>query len=521
MTSRFHSFLLSATVLVLLSACGTTATVPVEKPAVVKYQPPEPEISESGIFDLQYQMQRQPSERSLEEVIEMSRQVFGYQPDVALEILRSLESIPTGQLELMIDSQVYDPEFTEWLELALQSRRALVGQTSLTAAARNWAKYHYGHTITAVGFSELITNYSNLFPVPAQVAVLLPTDGGLSSAARAIRDGILSAYLENPGNSAIRFYSSGNSNETAIAAYLQAREDGATQIVGPLRSGSAGALASLNDPSVPILLLNEPDESELLNPLQKAVVNSLSLSQAEEAMSIAKNALSQNQTKAIVIVPDTGWGERIETAFTTQFELGEGRISATAQFNSSSEDYSDMLTRLLKIDESKQRKADLQARLGISLSFEPNRRDDFDFIFMAANPKEGQELKPLLRFHDIGDVPVYAMGRIYSGRHASASDQDLNGIVFPVTNWQLESTKADNLTLESLRDGAYGNLYALGQDAWQVLPWLPLMQKDPDLWFPGDIGALRMESNGHLERQPAWAQFSAGQPIPYEWPIIR
>jgi len=178
-------------------------------------QPPEPE---SGVFD----SQQQPPERSLEEVIDMTRQMSGYQADVALEILRSLESIPSGQLALMIDSQVFDPEFTEWLELALQSRSALVGHTTLTAAAQKWANYHYGHVITAVEFSELIRSYSNLFPAPLQVAILLPTDGGLSSAARAIRDGILSAYLDHPGNSAIRFYSSGNSNESAIAAHLQA-----------------------------------------------------------------------------------------------------------------------------------------------------------------------------------------------------------------------------------------------------------------------------------------------------------
>ncbi len=102
-----------------------------------------------------------------------------------------------------------------------------------------------------------------------------------------------------------------------------------------------------------------------------------------------------------------------------------------------------------------------------------------------------------------------------------ASDQDLNGIVFPITNWQLHAADTGIPALESIRGGSYGNLYALGQDAWQVLPWLPLMQKDSDLWFPGDIGALRMQANGHLQRQPAWAQFSAGQPVPYEWPVIR
>ncbi|MDX2415964.1 MAG: penicillin-binding protein activator [Xanthomonadales bacterium] len=519
MTLRFYSLFLSASLLTLLTACGTTGSVPVDQSTDGQQHPSALETNESS--DSQDQVRKNLYERGLAETIELSRQMDNYQPDAALKILRSLESIPSGQLTVMIDSQIYDPEFTEWLELAVQSRKVLVGQSSLSIAAQKWEDYHYGHVITQANFSELITRYSKLFPVPARVAVLLPDEGGLSSAAKAIRDGILSAYLEQPGNAVLKFYSSGNSNESAIAAYLQAREDGATQIVGPLRNNSAGALASLNDPSVPILLLNEPTEYEPVDPVQKTVVNSLSLSQAEEVMAVAESALSQGQRKGLVMVPDSSWGRRIESTFTTRFEQGEGQVSAATRFNSASEDYSDMLTRLLKIDESKQRKTDLQSWLGISLNFEPSRRDDFDFIFMAASPKQGRELKPLLRFHDTGDIPVYAMGRIFSGKNAPASDQDLNGIVFPITNWQLHAADTGIPALESIRSGSYGHLYALGQDAWRVLPWLPLLQKDSDLWFHGEIGALRMQANGHLQRQPAWAQFSAGQPVSYEWPVTR
>jgi hypothetical protein len=514
MTFRFQSSLLTSVALVLLSACATTVPVPVKKPPVEEVQAPITGIVEKGVFDLQYEIQRVPSERSLEEVIELSRQMSGYQQELALAILRSLESIPSGELTTMIESHTYDPEFTEWLELALQTRGVLIGQSSMSTAAQRWANYHYGHAITQADFLDLIQSYRRLFPIPSQVAVLLPTEGGLAAAAGAIRDGIMSAYLENPGKSVLRFYSSGETIESTIAAYLQAREDGATQIVGPLRSESAGALASLDAPGVPILLLNEPDE---YNPVQEATVNSLLLSQAEEAMAIAGKAISQGRKKAILIVPDSAWGMRIETAFATKFEQGEGSISASERFNPAVEDYNDMLTRLLKIDESRQRKLALQSRLGMSLNFEPSRRDDFDFIFMAASPQEGRELKPLLRFHDAGDVPVFAMGRIFSGRHALASDQDLNDIVFPVTTWQLHTDETGMPALESIRDGSFANLYALGRDAWQVLPWLPLMQKDADLWFPGATGDLRMETDGHLQRQPAWAQFSNGHPVPYEW----
>jgi len=521
MSLRFHPILLCAALLALLNACSTPGPAPVETTAVEEQRPAEADTSKSGVFDLQYELQRDPSERSLEEVIELSRMMSGDQPEVALAILRSLESIPSGRLEVMIDSQLYDPEFTEWLELALQTRELLVSQKPISAAARTWADYHYGHTITEAGFAGLMSSYRKLFPLPAQVAILLPTEGGLASAARAIRDGILSAYLDQPGNSTLRFYSSGETGESTMAAYLQAREDGATQIVGPLRSESASVLASLDDPGVPILLLNEPAEYKAIPPEQETIVNNISLSQSEEAWAIADKAISQGQKKAILLVQDSAWGTRIESAFTSGFEKGQGRIPAVVHFNPAVEDYNDMLTRLLKIDESEQRKSELQSRLGIALNFEPSRRDDFDFIFMAASPQEGRELKPLLRFHNAGDVPVYAMGRIFSGKTEPAYDQDLNSIIFPITAWQLRTAQADMPPLESIRDGSFGNLYALGQDAWRVLPWIPLMQRDPDLWFPGDVGELRMQANGHLERQPAWAQFSAGRAVPYQWPDIR
>ena len=252
-------------------------------------------------------------------------------------------------------------------------------------------------------------------------------------------------------------------------------------------------------------------------------INSLSLSTTEEATAIAVKALAQGQRAAIVMVPDSAWGRRIEGAFATIFERGGGHITAGTRFNTAESDHSAMLTQLLKIDESKQRKTDLQAWLGITLTFEPSQRSDYDFIFLAANPVEGRELKPLLRFHDADNMPVYAMGRIYSGQFDRASDQDLNSVIFPTTPWQIRAARnnLESTSLESVRGGTYGNLFALGRDAWHLLPWLPLMQKDPDLWFPGEVGSLRLQTDGSLYREPGWAQFSAGSPTEYQWPHVK
>lgn len=516
MTSRYYQFLFSALLLIMLNACSTSGTIPSSAPVVEPVTPPE--SIETLDSERMERIRLDPSMRSLPEVIELSKSMTTYQPGLALEILRSLESLSSGQLTSMIDGQQYEPEFTEWLVLALQVRTVLIDSDSINSAARDWANYHYGHAVTRENFPGLVGLYRKQFATPSRVAILLPTDGGLAAAARTIRDGILSAYLESPGDAAIRFYSSGDNPESAYSAYSQAIQDGATQIIGPLRIESTRALAGIENQTVPILLLNETIPDDTLKPGQSAMVNSLSLSQPEEAVAIANKALEQGQKNALVLVPDSAWGRRIETAFTTVFENGEGHISGSAHFDTTTSDHSVVLTQLLKIDESRQRKADLQSRIGVPLTFEPHRRDDFEFIFLAASPEEGRELKPLLRFHDTGDVSVYAMGRVFSGRVALASDQDLNGILFPATPWQLNGPDKTVLTLESIRGGEFGNLYALGQDAWRILPWLGLMQKDPDLWFPGETGALRLQENGQLHRRPAWAQFSAGRPIPYQWP---
>ncbi len=519
--------LLTVSVLVLLTACGT----PVKRDAGY---PPGRQADSWDYDPGQEQFQPGSAGKNLAEIASMAAGMQHYQPELALEILRSLESFPSARLNALIDQQSLDPEFTEWLELALQVRSSAISGKPTSSAAAAWTRYHYGHVVTQGDFSALADSYRALFPVPSQVAVLLPSEGRLSTAAKAIRDGIVSAYLDHPGDAVIRFYASGETVESATAAYRQAGNDGALQIIGPLYIESTRAIAALTEAATPALLLNEksaanpaPTETAPGIPATAGAVariNSLSLSTSQEATAIANKALAQGQFEAIVITPNSAWGERIESAFVSAFRQGGGRIIASTRYNGAKNDHSAMLTGLLKIDESQQRKSDLQSWLGVPLAFEPIRRHDFDFIFLAATPVEGREIKPLLRFHDAGDVPVYALGRIYGGRLNQDSDQDLNGIVFPATHWQLQALDGDGPTsanrLTSVRSGTFGNLYALGMDAWRVLPWLPLMQKDPDLSFPGEIGLLRLLPDGSLHREPAWAQFSAGRPTVFQWPAV-
>ena len=71
---------------------------------------------------------------------------------------------------------------------------------------------------------------------------------------------------------------------------------------------------------------------------------------------------------------------------------------------------------------------------------------------------------------------------------------------------------------ERLRASSLVSLHALGADAWNLLPLLPLLQMDPELAFAGRTGSLRLSGQGKLARGPAWAIFSGGRPVPMQWP---
>ena len=217
----------------------------------------------------------------------------------------------------------------------------------------------------------------------------------------------------------------------------------------------------------------------------------------------------------MILAPEDALGESMAYAIETEFLQEDRQILAAARYLPTQNDHSSDLERLLKIDESKARKQQLQNTLQMTLEFEPVRRQDIDVIFLAANSSQARLIRPQLKFHDAGDIPVYATARIYTGQPNPARNQDLNGLRFPATPWELaHPRKSDIPALASIRKGTLANLFALGQDAWNLLPWLELLKKDPDFVFSGQSGNYRSANNDTLQREPAWAEFSRGIPVP-------
>lgn len=440
-----------------------------------------------------------------------------YDTGQGVAILKLLEDVPSGVLRGISEDTANAYGLAGWPELAARVRQVLAGGGSLAQEAAIWSMTHPDHEVTEFGFVELVAGYRRLFSLPVNVGVLLPESGGLAAAGKAIRDGLVSAFLDSGEDVSLRFYATTDDPESAVSAYFEALGEGAQWVIGPLRRESVHGLLELGGLGLPILALNDIDDTEQRR--DRNLVFGLSLSQEQEAKAIARRALANGWKSAIMLSADNPWGLRVESAFGEEFVAGGGEIAAGAVFDPAESDHSPLLTSLLKIDESTDRKNRLQATLGVSLSFEPARRDDFDLVFLAADPEQGRQIRPQLKFHDAGGKPVLAMGRIYSGTEDRAANRDLDGIAFPSTRWNPEAQDGlDADTLTSLRGGSLAPLYALGMDAWQLLPWLPLMNKDPDLHFPGKVGDLSMGRKGQLLREPAWAKFSGGRVQPLTWP---
>lgn len=481
-----------------------------------------PDASQGRYRDLRRRMQRvlsEPASMGLALARQIGDDMQTYDPAATVALMRALENVTSGELSVRAENPRVDQQWAGWLHLALAIRQNLVIPDGVVDAMASWKLRYPYHLLTENEALDTWLRYRQGFAVPARVAVMLPETAGLKSASEAIRDGLVTAYLGRPGFAELLFFPTSEGSQSTIAAYFSALDAGAEQIIGPLRKEAVAELLGLPGLATPVLALNDLPGNYVPPAGLDGRISALSLSQEAEVAAIAANAASFGYQRAIVIAPESSWGERMAAAFEAEFLQDKRQIIAATRYLETENDHSATLERILLIDESKARAQRLENVLQMPLEFEPTRRDDVDVIFMAASPTQAKLLRPQLRFLDAGNVPVYATSRIYTGQPDPARNQDLDGVRFPTTPWQIRHAATEQIPeFSSLRNGAMAPLFALGQDAWNMLAFLDLMRKDRDFVFPGQSGDYRVNAAGMLEREPAWAEFSLGRPVPFATP---
>lgn len=361
---------------------------------------------------------------------------------------------------------------------------------------------------TPVGASWAGTPAAALPTLPsgAGLALILPLSGPLASTAEAVRDGFLSAYLKSGGRQPVRVYDSGSGDQSSLSAYQQAIREGAGFVVGPLRKESIAEIAAQAPLHVPVLALNYLDETAR----PPANFFQFGLAPEDEARAIAEQAVAQGDRRAIALVPQSEWGDRVLAAFDKRLrELG-GSVLKSARYKQGSVDYGEMIQDLLNLQASQSRHNALTGIIGSKSEFEPRRRDDIDFIFMPSRAAEGHMIWPQLRFYRATGLPVYATSLVYNG----TGDNELNGVRFCDMPMMLQAdaawagVRSDAADLPGIK--SQPRLFAFGYDAYNLVTLIQAGKMEPGSTIPSATGGLVIKPNGAISRLLGCAQFRDG-----------
>jgi outer membrane PBP1 activator LpoA protein len=490
--------------------------------------------------------------------------------DNQYRIWQQLSSLSSPALQQLQTSSPAAP-LGGWIELIMINRATRGDQQRWNDALYRWRARYPGHAAEAALLPELYRQLDQARTRPRAIGVLLPLSGRAAESAAAIRDGLLAAYYWGEGaRPELRFYDTDQEGIDVDAAYRQAVEQGAEIIIGPLLKENVAQLAQSGPLQVPVLALNQIDLSQPAEqpagplatatpdtqtpaplaspepasaspdplaasapgqppaePLSAVAVSDQPLYQfglapEDEARQAAERLIADGYDQVITLVPDNAWGERVTAAFTDHLGALGGTLLDSALYAPDSVDFKAPIQQALNLDQSKARHRALERLLGQKLQYEARRRQDIEAFFLLGFPQQARLIRPQLRFHRAADTPVFGTSHLYSAAPNPALDRDMDGLIFCDMPWVLDrhgewAAKRDRLaSLWPERSTRYPRLFALGFDAYQVLPWLDTLTLPGFGYFPGATGVLSLDSDHALQRTLEWAQFRQGVPQPLQ-----
>jgi outer membrane PBP1 activator LpoA protein len=341
---------------------------------------------------------------------------------------------------------------------------------------------------------------------------MLPLGGRQQAAATAVRDGFLSAYFQQDAAQRPRVRIYDVANVDVGSAVLRALDEGAQFIVGPLTKDEVTAAAAIADGRAPVLALNFLPDGSAAPPN----FFQFALAPEDEARQVARRVITDGHPRGVALVPSGEWGTRVLAAFTEELQLGGGQLIARGNYSASESDYTVVIQQLLRISESHDRYAKLAGTLGTKLEFEPRRRGDIGFIFVAAQVANSRLIRPQLRFHYAGDIPMYSTSDAYEPDEAA--NVDLEGMMFPDMPWMIgndpisEQLRSAVRSVWPARANRRGRLYAFGFDAYRLIPTLRNPQSNRAAVVSGMTGRLSIDASGRIRRDLDWAQMHDGRP---------
>lgn len=426
------------------------------------------------------------------------------------KIWQVLTHIPHHKMEELKASET-NRNILGWYSLATITREnqedVRLQLDKITEWQRSWPDHPASKTPPTT-LTSIQTAASN---IPQNIALLLPLQGSLAQAGKAIRSGFLATLYEVHGRNGdtprVRFYDTATTDDVS-ELYQQAVNNGAQLVIGPVQKNKVLQLANLPELPVPTIALNYLEETPV-SPSKNFY--QFGLSATDEARQIADRAWIEGQRSALTITPNSSWGERTLTAFRERWEEKGGTLIEVTPYGTAQTDFAPLLKPALLIDQSDARKNRLQRLLGKSLNHTTRRRQDVDMVFMAAYPDHARQIKPTLDFLYARDLQIYGTSQLYTGVENKGRNRDLEGIRFSAMPWTLPGSTDEKLQPATKLPPLYRHIFALGIDAYHLHQWLEQMVLQPSTQLFGSTGTLQLNTQGAIEREQPWAVFRGGK----------
>ncbi|HEX7915218.1 penicillin-binding protein activator, partial [Rudaea sp.] len=222
----------------------------------------------------------------------------------------------------------------------------------------------------------------------------------------------------------------------------------------------------------------------------------------------AQHMLDRGLTRAAVIAADSDWAERAAAAFRAQFEAGHGSVIGESRLKAGELNFSTNIKSAL---------AALPAQSSGTGNDAANLVNSGVFISMT--PQQARLFVPQLKLAGYVNLPVFATSHLFGGLTNPGMDRDLDGVEFCDAPWLFDAVvglpRHGDIanSLESAR-GAGARLFAMGMDAYALVPYLDWMNQHHDAYLPGATGQLGNDGSGRIQRLLTWARFNEGVAAP-------
>jgi outer membrane PBP1 activator LpoA protein len=223
----------------------------------------------------------------------------------------------------------------------------------------------------------------------------------------------------------------------------------------------------------------------------------------DEARIVARRLVADGKLKGVAILPAGEWGTRVGAAFADELTQLGGSVLDSGRYDTGRADFSDVIKQTMQIH---------------AVKGEPTtHRGDAAFVFVAGTPSAERLIVSQLKFHYVGDVPVYSTSDSFEPDPSANSD--LDGLFFPDMPWMVSADPVTGRIRDAVRDAwparaaRRDRLYAFGFDAYRLVPALRSNSLSGSNQIAGVTGKLRLDDHNRIRRELDWAQMKNGVPV--------